>query len=143
MNSSFFSFFFIIALVALVQAEVLDPLRFENVVLADERVWAVEFYSGMCGSCKEFAPTWASLQKKMKSVVTTKVNIDEKPGMLLAQDLGVLDEGLPNIRLFSNKEKKGVSIMPGTEMSSKELWNKLKNGVASLEKNSNGFYLKS
>ena len=46
--------------------------------------------------------------------VTTAVNIDEKDGMELAKELGVLDEGLPNIRMFSNKDSSsGISILRG------------------------------
>ena len=137
-------FVFFISIVELICAEKLDPTRFTNDVLDDERVWAIEFYSGMCGSCKEFAPKWEFLQEKMSAVVTSKVNIDEKPGMDLAQKLGVLQEGLPNIRLFSNTgQTQGIPIMPGTEMTSKELWAKLKRNVQKLDKNADGFYLKS
>lgn len=41
-----------------------------------------------------------------------KINIDEQAGMKLAESLGVLDEGLPNIRLFTSSDK-GVSILKG------------------------------
>lgn len=45
--------------------------------------------------------------------MTTKVNIDEKEGMQIAQRLGVLEEGLPNIRLFNGKSTVGTSILQG------------------------------
>ena len=122
-----------------------NPLLEE--IIADDRVRVVEFYSAMCGSCTEFAPKWAQLERKLGSVVTSKINIDEKDGMDLAQKIGVLDEGLPNIRLFSSSKadvaNKGVSIMPGTEMSPKEIWGKLKDSVKDLTKRDDGFYLKS
>jgi hypothetical protein len=44
-----------------------------------------------------------------------KINIDEQNGMKLAESLGVLDEGLPNIRLFTAKDK-GISILKGKDM---------------------------
>ena len=31
----------------------IDPAKFNELVLQDTRVWAVEFYSPMCGSCTE------------------------------------------------------------------------------------------
>ena len=44
-----------------------------------------------------------------------KINIVDPAGMKLAETLGVLDEGLPNVRLFSSKKKPaGVSIVVGT-----------------------------
>lgn len=44
---------------------------------------------------------------------TGKINIDVKEGMEIASKLGVLDEGLPNIRLFTAKNK-GISIHTGS-----------------------------
>lgn len=35
-----------------------DLKSFQEVVMSDERVWIVEFYSSMCGSCKEFSVIW-------------------------------------------------------------------------------------
>jgi hypothetical protein len=50
-----------------------------------------EFYSAMCGSCKEFTPTWDQLNKSLhRNVNTAKINIDEPEGMQVAQNLGVL-----------------------------------------------------
>jgi thiol-disulfide isomerase/thioredoxin len=104
-------------------AEDLDLAAFKATVLTDEKVWAVEFYSSMCGSCKEFNPTWTKVEKSLKSIATTKVNIDTKEGMEIAKELGVLEEGIPNLRLFSNLKStssnrigslpKGTTIMSG------------------------------
>ena len=57
----------------------------------------------MCGSCKEFTPIWDKLDQSMKSIVTTKVNIDDKGGMDVAKMMGVLDEGVPNVRLIHHR----------------------------------------
>jgi thioredoxin-like negative regulator of GroEL len=76
----------------------IDASRFDELVIDDSRVWAVEFYSPMCGSCTEFSPTWHSMEGKFKSIESGSINIDSKEGMVVAQRLGVLDEGLPNIR---------------------------------------------
>ena len=48
----------------------------------------------------------------MKSVATGKINIDMKEGMAIAAKLGVLEEGLPNIRLFSGNPN-GTPILSG------------------------------
>jgi hypothetical protein len=50
---------------------------------------------------RQFAPTWKTLEGKFKSIESGKVNIDSKEGLAVAQQLGVLDEGLPNIRSVS------------------------------------------
>ena len=60
--------------------------EFDSVVVDSKEVYLVEFYSGMCGSCKEFSPIWnevaASLQGKIE---TEKINIDDKAGMEVAK----------------------------------------------------------
>ena len=112
-------------------------------VLADERVFMVEFYSGMCGSCQEFAPTWAKLEKAAKNVATAKVNIDEEEGMKFAQKVGVLDEGLPNIRLFTSTAGNGISVLPGMPEPYKKIMAKVKVHLSSVGKRDDGVYIKS
>lgn len=80
--------------------------------MKDDAVWAVEFYSSMCGSCQEFSPIWDSVTSKLKSVKSGKINIDTKQGMALAEKLGVLNEGIPNVQLFSSKNSAN-SLMTG------------------------------
>jgi thioredoxin-like negative regulator of GroEL len=101
-------------------AEDMDLATFKSTILTDEKVWLVEFYSGMCGSCKEFSATWSKVEKSMKSIATAKINIDNKGGMEIAKELGVLEEGIPNIRLFKSLKAesgrmsatpKGITIM--------------------------------
>jgi hypothetical protein len=119
-----------------VEAKDLDAGAFQETVVNDDRVWLVEFYSPMCGSCSEFAPTWNKIETAMKSIATGtqliacvelsrlvmyfilftgKINIDDQAGMKLADSLGVLEEGLPNIRLFASRDK-GTSILQGLYM---------------------------
>lgn len=96
----------------------LNPATFKTTVLDDDRVWMVEFYSAMCGGCKEFASTWERLEKAYLTGTSTgaiasgKINIDDKQGMKLAQELGVLDDGVPHVRLFKNKDdKNGIAVV--------------------------------
>lgn len=121
----------------------IDPSQFDQLVLNDSRVWVVEFYSPMCGSCSEFAPTWEALESKFKSVQSGKINIDKKEGLAIAKQFGVLEEGLPNIRLFASKESKSISIMSGEPKSTKELMSSLKRNIKGLSRRDDGHYLKS
>jgi len=94
----------------------LTAASFKSDALTDPRLWLVEFYSAMCGSCREFAPTWTRLEQNLKEkIMFGKVNIDEREGMQLAQSLGVLDEGIPCLRLYKAKDdSKGITVMSGT-----------------------------
>jgi thiol-disulfide isomerase/thioredoxin len=87
--------------------------EFKTTVINDERVWLVEFYSSMCGSCKEFAPIWEHVDHTLADVMKTKINIDEKGGMEIAQYIGALDEGIPNVRLITTQDGKSASIVKG------------------------------
>jgi thioredoxin-like negative regulator of GroEL len=100
----------------------LNPENFNEQVVGDERVWMIEFYSPMCGSCQEFSPTWKKLAQLAKSLAKAEVNIDTKQGMALAERLGALAEGIPNVRLFTRAgDPRGTSIVNGkllTEVTS-------------------------
>lgn len=87
--------------------------EFEKYVIKDERVWLVEFYSSMCGSCKEFAPIWEHVDKTLSDVMKTKVNIDQKGGMEIAKYMGALEEGIPNVRLITTQDGKSEGIVKG------------------------------
>ena len=80
----------------------------------DERVWLVEFYSTMCGSCKEFSSVWSKVDASIRSIVTAQVNIDFPEGMEMAKKLKVLEEGVPNVKLLHSKHSNsGTTIMSG------------------------------
>eukprot|EP00981_Chlorochromonas_danica_P015430 scaffold12089_cov176-Ochromonas_danica.AAC.8 len=94
----------------------ISPNQFREDVIADDRVWLIEFYSSMCGSCQEFAPTWEKVANRAKSVQKGQVNVDDPQGMALAEKLGVLAEGVPNIRLFARQgDPRGASLINGVE----------------------------
>ena len=66
--------FFIISLMSVIWAKDLNAQGFKTDVQEDSRVWLIEFYSPMCGSCTEFAPTWTKIESYMKSVSTGILN---------------------------------------------------------------------
>ena len=113
-------------------------------LLADERVAVVEFYSAMCGSCKEFEPHWAETEKKLKSIATAKVNIDTPEGMKIAQSQkGLLEDGIPAVRLFASKSSVSVGIVKGEVKKSKEVVAAIRAKVSHLNRRDDGMFLKS
>lgn len=102
-----------VLLIAYTVARELSAATFDSDVINSDEAWLVEFYSPMCGSCSEFATSWDKIEKNFKASISTgKVNIDKKENMKLAQDLGVLDEGLPNVRLFHRRGSSGGKSIP-------------------------------
>ena len=97
----------LLAAAALAADEIfLDADNFDSVVTASGKPWVVEFYSEMCGSCKEFAPTWHAFADKIAGVEglgTARVCVDKKPGSKLAGGLaGLFDKGIPQVTYFAN-----------------------------------------
>jgi hypothetical protein len=92
-------------------AKALDAAKFNTEVVNDNKVWLVKFYSKRCGACTEFAPTWQKVTSKLTGFSFGEVSIDDKAGMKLAEEIGVLDEGLPNVRMFYQTQNgQGVSV---------------------------------
>ena len=87
-----------------------EPLHignFQRTLDADE-LWVVEFMSPMCGTCQTFAPAWqAFATKRGREVKLGQVNIDTDDGMELAQDLDVLDAGVPSVWAFDKANGEG------------------------------------
>ena len=79
--------------------------NFASTVEGSDELWMLEFYSDMCGSCKEFKPTFEALAGAFPSIKSAGVNIDSADGMALANQLGILSGGIPNISLFGKAVK--------------------------------------
>jgi hypothetical protein len=84
-----------------------------NQIAASEFATVVEFKSGMCSSCQEFAPEWRKITETVKGVRFATVDIDKPFGMKLARSFGILNEGIPNIRIFGGSKPKGVPVFSG------------------------------
>jgi tetratricopeptide (TPR) repeat protein len=80
----------------------LNSDNYSRLVETSSDVWLVEYYSGKCGSCKEFLPTWHDVSDIFADKLRrARVNIDDKAGMALAQSQGILNHGIPAVRLVS------------------------------------------
>jgi thiol-disulfide isomerase/thioredoxin len=111
----FFLILLILTITTFIYANDLNPLTFDTEVLNSDKVWVVEFYSGMCGSCKEFSPVFQQLKSSMNNLHFGEINIDKTDGMKVAERVGALEEGIPNVRIFhqTSDGSKGTSIVKG------------------------------
>lgn len=78
----------------------LDASNFADAVAAKPTPWLIEFYSNMCSSCREFAPTWDALVDKLQGVESLnvgRVNIDESAGLKLAKQLKNVLTRIPKV----------------------------------------------
>jgi thioredoxin-like negative regulator of GroEL len=82
----------------------LNAEEFETEVTGSKFVYLVEFFSSMCGSCKEFSPVWDTVEESLaKKLKTGKINIDKKAGLAIAQEMGIMEDGIPSLVLFTSK----------------------------------------
>lgn len=114
---------------------------FDVDVIQDERVWIVEFYSHFSDASNAFTPKWRELEEIFIHIASGRVSIDDKAGMDIAESLGVLDKGLPNIQLYTGKEK--VTIVAGGDSPpTSELVAKIKPYISGFVQRGDGYYLK-
>jgi len=76
----------------------------DGIIGGDEHVWAVKFHSAMCSSCQAFAPEWEAAREALDGLHWAAVNIDHKENIALAKRFGVLQEGIPNVKLINAAE---------------------------------------
>eukprot|EP00622_Pseudochattonella_farcimen_P001923 FR736743.1.p1 GENE.FR736743.1~~FR736743.1.p1 ORF type:complete len:178 (+),score=24.45 FR736743.1:55-534(+) len=105
-----------------------DNANFDEVVANSQDTFVIEYYSKMCGSCKEFEPAWheitAGLQTtsmKHSGVRTARCSIDTKDGMKLAKDQGVLNKGIPAVQIIQGKANKTTNLKSELVMAGKIL----------------------
>ena len=95
-------FSFSVVLASASSAEFVGNLaQFQKEIVASPEAFAVEFYSEMCGSCKEFAPTW----KKITTALHTqwkfvKIKVDTAAGRSIAEATGAFDGDIPVVKVY-------------------------------------------
>ena len=87
-----------------VDLAVIDSESFTDLNIANgDDTWLIEFYSDMCGSCKQFKPIFIELADKFPGIKSGACNIDTPQGMALANELNVLAGGIPHISLWGKQ----------------------------------------
>ena len=139
---TFCSIFIIIILInTSLQAGVnLNNSNYKDEVLNSQEAWLIEYYSEMCGSCKQFSPIWENTVKNIKKLKIGRVNIDDKQGMELANQMGVLNEGIPCVRLVYGKNGEQETVMAGDITNQNVFVNELKRKVGKYLSKSEEMY---
>mmetsp|Transcript_36730 Transcript_36730/g.50991 ORF Transcript_36730/g.50991 Transcript_36730/m.50991 type:complete len:158 (+) Transcript_36730:158-631(+) len=125
--------------------EAITKLNFETKIIRSPQVWVLEFMSPKCGTCKELKPVFEFVAGKMKQHISFgTVNIDDPDAMQLAKNLGVMEEGIPNIKMFRMSDGKPTAVWTGWDVpSAKEIEHLIQKGLLSSDKDESGMYLKT
>jgi len=104
--------------------------------------WAVKFYSAMCSSCQAFEPDWQKARESVDGLHWAAVNIDNKANIGLAKRMGVLTEGIPNVKLF-NAGEVPLAVVTGDTPTAEVVATELRAvlGRAGAQKDDAGYYL--
>lgn len=90
--------------------------NFTSDVVESKHVFVLEYYSKMCGSCKEFEPIWEHVANSIDNEYRIgRVNIDSKEGMSLAKKQGFLKLGIPAVQVVAGSHSE--IVMAGKPMS--------------------------
>eukprot|EP00227_Mantoniella_beaufortii_P009352 CAMPEP_0197590340 /NCGR_PEP_ID=MMETSP1326-20131121/10963_1 /TAXON_ID=1155430 /ORGANISM="Genus nov. species nov., Strain RCC2288" /LENGTH=155 /DNA_ID=CAMNT_0043155359 /DNA_START=82 /DNA_END=549 /DNA_ORIENTATION=+ len=91
--------------------EPISKSTFARRVLGNKDLWLVEYMSPRCGTCQEMAPVWKQfVSANIHKVKFGQVNIDDDDGMALAQEQGVLDEGIPSIWAYDRSTGEATKV---------------------------------
>ena len=146
MNFLFGIIILFIFIIKNINCEVLNLTENLESAIKDENAYVIKFYSEMCGSCKEFAPTFDDYAKKVnKKLNVGIVNIDNKTGMEQATKVGAMDGGIPAVYLIISKTKKGIIPIfdgDGDLPTALSMLKKTRTLVEGLNINDYGKYLK-
>ena len=109
--------------------------EFRRLVQTSQRCFLVEFFSGMCGYCQEFEPTWLELARTTTRLEPARVNIDMPGGLAVAELVGVINEGIPAVVLFNQRRTDAHTTLMAGELE------ELPKLLRRVYKNTKGQYL--
>jgi hypothetical protein len=113
----------------------------------DDHVWLFHFTDARCeaaekSECVDFADTWKDLAKSLKRIKICKVDLQEATE--INQQLGILREGIPNLKLLKTKQPPAVQLVKGKGnlLMIKQLRKLLHGHMKGLKKDEQGMFLK-
>ncbi|KRX03614.1 Thioredoxin-like fold [Pseudocohnilembus persalinus] len=119
--------------------ETINQDNYKNKVLSDAtpKTWLIEYYSEMCGSCKEFSPILDKLAEsyKQKGLSIGQVNIDRPEGFQLAKEQEMLDVGIPALVLVHPTSGIIENLMAGDLLTEQQLKSKIDGILQVINKN--------
>merc|ERR1712216_790938 len=120
----------------------LSAATWDKTITNSKHVWVVKFHSKMCGTCQEFMPEWEKLSESVEGLHWGELNIDKKENVAVAKGLGVLKEGIPNIKVFDLASEPSP-LMTGDTIPAIQLMPALEQLIASsgAEEASSHFYV--
>ena len=120
----------------------LDGEAYERIISEDKHVWVVKFYSPMCGACKAFQPVFEEMHTMVDGLHWAAINVDNKSNAALAKRMGVMTEGIPNVKLV-NAADMPMNVVSGDTPSVAALAAQIKETLvkAGAKKDAAGFYL--
>ena len=85
----------------------------------DSDVWVIEYHHPGCGTCTEFSPIFKQLASERSDVKFAALSIEHKSIQDFAGQNGILDEGVPNLRILHTiGDSVGSMVVPiGIETS--------------------------
>jgi hypothetical protein len=84
----------------------------------------------MCGSCREFLPAWEGARELISGLHWATIAVDQPENAALAKRLGVLKEGIPNVKLVNAVAGEPTAVVSGDTPSAEALAERLRAALA-------------
>eukprot|EP00936_MAST-01D_sp_MAST-1D-sp1_P000066 g66.t1 len=123
----------------------LDVYNFHTEVSNANEAWLVKVSSSMCGTCQQFAPTWAAVVQAFgKEINMGKIEIDSADAMKLAEQLSLLSKGVPQLVFYGDVDDANAkTLMAGQALAHSDVSAMLGDELQKLEKAASGKALKA
>ena len=119
----------------------LSAESWDNIIDNDDHVWVVKFYSKLCSSCQAFKPAFEAASAQVDGLHWAALSIDEIENLKFAKAFGILNEGIPNVKLL-NAADSPLPIVSGETPEASEVVAKLKETLqsAGATRDAAGYY---
>ena len=119
--------------------------EFKKQIVSSKQAYVVEFYSEMCGTCQDFAPTWNKLSASLSAKYNfVKIQVDTDNGRALAELTGAFEDGIPSVKVYDTlgEVQGSATIVKGDPVPLGTLERILKKKASALMRDTDGRLLK-